>query len=711
MRARSMVLSLVLGVLGCTHASRGRSTTPGDTPPRAAMGAVEIHWDRHQVPHVLAEDRAGVAYGYGWAQLRAYPEELLRLYAGARGEGALHWGQRYRTSDRMVRTLGLPTHANEALEASSPELREELEAFARGMNDYARAHPEQIPEQARGVLPIRATDPLAHGHRILLSFALLTGQRPLVVTVDGEVVPWVAGSNMWAIGPSRSASGHPLLLANPHLPWGPAALRMFEAHLQGPDAPLYGVALLGFPVVMIGFNDAIAWTHTVNVVDTADLYALVPDGEGYRFDGRTRAFEEHSETVRVRQEDGTVLDEPLRIRRSVHGPVIELTDGQRLAVKTGMDDLGSGWLAAWSAMGRARGLEEFEAVLRTRRMPMFTVGYADRDGHVLYLSAGRIPRREEGDFLHWWQAPLPGDTSATLWDELLPYEALPRVVDPASGFVQNSNSVPWLATWPSPFPAPRAATMPPSWPLSLREVHGLRLLLGDDSITFDELRAMQHSSRIELADHVLDELVLVALAHGRGPTRWAGEVLAAWDRQATAGSRGAVLFAAWARRAMSHAGPLHVEPWSEDDPLRTQSGLADPETALRDLEEAAREVWAAHGTLDPPWGAVNRLRDDVPGVGASGDPLGSFYVVDYEPGPDGTGRPVAGDTFVAIVELRPEGPRAEVLLSYGNASPTGPYAGDDFELMAAGRLRRPLLQRAEIEAEAIESVRLEPIAR
>jgi acyl-homoserine-lactone acylase len=675
---------------------------------RAEPVPVRIDWDRYQVPHIQAETREGIAYGYGWAQLRAYPEELLRLYAVARGRGAEAWGERYRSSDRVVRTLGLPGKAEAALAAADPELRAELEAFARGMNAYAKAHPERIPKEARAVLPVRASDPLAHGHRVLLCFLLLTGQRPLIMSVDGEVAPWVSvGSNAWAIGPSRSQSGHAMLLANPHLPWGPAALRFFEAHLQGPDAPLYGVTLLGFPVTLIGFNDAIAWSHTVNVLDAADLYALVPEGaDAYRWDGGMRRFEEHTETVRVRQEDGSSKDEPLRIRRTVHGPVIELTDGTLLAVRTGLDDVGTGWLESWSTMGRARTLEQFEGALETMQVPMFTAVYADRDGHVLYLSAGRIPKREV-DFFTSWSAPLPGDQSSALWDELLPYEALPRVVDPPSGFVQNGNSAPWLATVPSPFPRPRPAGLAPSWPLGMREIHGLRLLLDDESITFDELRAMRYSSRLELADHVLDELVLAALAKDQGPARWAGEVLAAWDRKATASSRGVVLFEAWVRRAMSRPEPPFAVPWSEEDPVRTPWGLADPEAALRDLEAAAREVWAQHGRLDPAWGEVARLRDDLPGVGGSGQDPGSFHVMDYEPNAEGQLRPAAGDTFVAIVELRPEGPRAEVMLAYGNASASGPYAGDDLELMAAGRMREPLLRRDRIEAEAIETVELD----
>ncbi|MCX4243582.1 penicillin acylase family protein [Paraliomyxa miuraensis] len=702
--ARGGLAGVVVGALGC-------GLTPGELVAGPSE-PVEIRWDRWQVPHVRARSREGVAYGLGYAQLRAYPEELLQLYAVARGEAAEHWGTRYRSSDRMVRTLGLAEHAERDLAGASAGLRAELEAFARGMNDYAAAHPEAIPRLARRVLPVRPSDPLAHGRRVLLCFLLLTGQRPLVLSIDGEVMPTVAGSNLWAIGPSRSASGHAMLLANPHLPWGPPALRMFEAHLRGPDAPLYGATLLGFPVLMLGFNDAIAWSHTVNVLDAADLYELRPQEGGYRFDGEVRPFEEHTETMRVKRKVGWPKKETVRIRRSVHGPVIELADGRLMAVRTGLDDVGAGWLETWAAMGRARTLEEFEGALRTGNLPMFTVGYADRDGHVLYLSAGRIFDRrgtpEGGDFGTWWGAPLPGDTSTALWTEQLPYEALPRVIDPPSGFVQNGNGVPWLATLPSPFPAEQPAALPPRRFVGMRELHGLRMLLDDEAIDFDELRALRYDSRLELADHVLDDLLSAAArAEPSGLVPRAAAVLTAWDRTAAerTGSHGATLFEAWARRAMARPDPFAV-PWSEQDPLRTPMGLREPSTALEDLEAAALEVEAAHGRLDPPWAQVHRFRDDLPGAGASGEALGSFFTIEHEPGKGGSMHPMGGDTFVAIVELRPEGPRAEVVLAYGNASPNGPHGGDQLELLATGTMRAPRLDSAEIDAEAVESVRL-----
>lgn len=676
---------------------------PQATTPPTANDAVTLHFDRWQVPHVIATSRVGLGRGLGYAELRAYPEEILRMYAGARGEAAAIWGAAELGSDRMVRMLDLPRRAEQALAARSPEMRAYLEAFARGMNEFAAAHPERLSDEAKRVLPVRPTDPLAHSLRGMLAFTLLTGQRPFVMTVDGEPRPELAGSNVWAIGPSRSANGHAMLLANPHLPWHAPASRFFEVHLIGPDAPLYGCLTVGSTVPGIAFNDAIAWSHTVNVIDSTDFFALVRDGDGYRFDGERKAFAQHRETIRVRNDDGTMRDETLLVRRSVHGPVLEMKDGALLAVKSGLDDANAGWIETWQAMGRTRDLASFEDALRTMQLPMFTVGYADRDGHILFLSNGRVPKRPPGQ--RDWFNPVPGDTSATLWREILPYETLPRLVDPPSGFVQNSNSVPWLATMPQLLkPEDHRVLGVPEGPLYLREIHGLDLLLSDEQISFDELRTMQHSDRLELADHVLDELLAAAKGSKSAAVQRAVELLARWDRRAR--SPGAVLFERWAAGVAWWTDEGYAQKWSIAEPLATPRGLADPAAALAKLEAAAIELEATHGKLDVAWGEVHRLRDDLAGVGAPGG-LGSFHVVDYEADDSGVQRPVSGDTFVALVELRPDGPHAEVLLTYGNASPTAPFAKDQLDLLAKGELREPLLDRDRIVAEAVETVRLE----
>ena len=107
----------------------------------------------------------------------------------------------------------------------------------------------------------------------------------------------------------------------------------------------------------------------------------------------------------------------------------------------------AGVLEQWWEMGRAQSLAEFEAALRRMQLPMTTVLYADRDGHVLYVFAGQVPVRSSGDW-EFWAGVVAGDTSTTLWSAIHPYEDLPRVIDPPGGWVQNANEPPWTATLP-----------------------------------------------------------------------------------------------------------------------------------------------------------------------------------------------------------------------------------------------------------------------
>jgi acyl-homoserine-lactone acylase len=140
------------------------------------------------------------------------------------------------------------------------------------------------------------------------------------------------GSNGWAIAPSHTADGHALLLANPHLEWSEHQT-FFEAHLQAPGVyDAYGAALVGCPVLTIVFNDNLGWTHTSNTIDAGDLYHLTLKDDGYLYDGEVKPFETLTETIKVRQDDGTLVDDTLEVRRSVHGPVVEV-EGATIAIR------------------------------------------------------------------------------------------------------------------------------------------------------------------------------------------------------------------------------------------------------------------------------------------------------------------------------------------------------------------------------------------
>jgi len=337
---------------------------------------------------------------------------------------------------------------------------------------------------------------------------------------------------------------------------------------------------------------------------------------------------------------------------------------------------------------------------------MFTVSYADREGRILYLFNGQVPERPSGGFGRW-QREAAGDTPANLREGILAYEELPRLVDPAGGFVQNSNSPPWWASVPRTLePDSFPAHLAPPGPLNLREERGLEMLLADETIAFDELVRLRHSSRMLMADRLLDELLPAARASADSLAREAARVLEAWDRAADADSRGAVLFQAWAAALCDGgAGGTRENPcgygtrWSPDRPLATPDGLADPEAAAALLGRVAATVSDRHGALDVAWGDVMRLGPEIPGNGAPGA-LGSFHVVEYGPaGEDGRRRAAHGDTWVAALEFTPDGPRGRILLSYGNASqPGSPHDGDQLELLSREEMRPLWWSRDSVEA-------------
>jgi acyl-homoserine-lactone acylase len=674
---------------------------PGTAPaPRPQPGppVSEILWDTWGVPHVYGRTADDVAYGYGWAQAQAHGDAILRLYGLARGRGAEYWGERYAASDRMMRALCVPAAGREGYEAQEGEFRRWLDAFAEGMNAYARAHPDSIADEVEAVLPVTGADLVAHGHRVMFTFLSITGGNPSLVDNSGLPVGARPGSNAWAIAPRRSATGNAMLLANPHLPWNEELMRFTEAHLVGPGMDLSGATLIGLPVIALGFNERLGWSHTVNTIDALDVFTLRLAEGGYRMDGAVRQFETRADTLRIRQADGSMRTEVVTVRSSVHGPVVAANDTTATAVAVeGIDQ--HGMLRQWWDMGRARSMAEFQNALRRLQISMFNVIYADRAGHILYLFNGRVPVRGQTSFAQG-QGPVRGDTTATLWRGVHGYDDLPRIVDPPSGYVQNSNSPPWFATRPSPLDTARfPAYLAPRW-IGFREQRALQLLASDSSISLDEMIAMHHDNRMLLADRILDDLLPAARASGRPLAMEAADVLERWDRAANAESRGAMLFMLWAYRmfeGVPETGRGFARPWSAADPVGTPDGLADPAAAVAALEQVAELMRTRMGGLDLPWGQMNRI-GELPGSGAPGDPLGVFHVIAYARQGD-AGQPVFGDTYVAAVEFTPGGPRAQAVLSYGNASQPGSrYRNDQVRLIAEQRLRPSWRTRAEVEA-------------
>ena len=131
-------------------------------PLSLADSKTEILWDQYGVPHIFAASREEMFHAHGWAQMRNQASLLLRLYGESRGRAAEYWGPANLELDRWVQLNGVPERAKEWYAAQDPTFRKYLDAFARGINDFAKANPQAIGAEYAQVLPVSGVDVVGH---------------------------------------------------------------------------------------------------------------------------------------------------------------------------------------------------------------------------------------------------------------------------------------------------------------------------------------------------------------------------------------------------------------------------------------------------------------------------------------------------------------------------------------------------------------------
>ena len=696
----------------------------------------QILWDKYGVPHIFAKSTTDMFYAYGYAQMEAHGNLILTGYAEGRGRASEYFGagvaDKNLKSDRWIWLNEVPERAALWLTQQTPEFRSYLDAFTAGINAYATAHPEALSEENKRVLPITTVDLIAHQQHFV-NFEFVASQRltespattkasleePGVFSPDNPDMQ--DGSNGWAIAPSHTVDGHAMLLMNPHLAWG-GQQSYFECHLQAPGINLYGAAQLGLPSMRFLFSDYIAITNTVNTNNGALLYRIAEQDGGYNYDGKVLQYERATHPFKVRHRDGSFTVENVEVLRTVHGPIIRRDSGAPIALHVaGLDK--PFLLDQVYRMSIAHNLTEYQTQLRRLQIPMYNILYADRDGHIEYLFNGAIPRRNFGDFA-MWQHPMPGDNSRIVPTEYLTYDELPKLIDPPSGYVQNSNEPPWDAAWPTMldpknYPPYVSATF-----AHFRTDRALRMLSEDKKITYQMLLDKKLSTRMEFADRILPDLLAAVDQYGTPRAKEAAAILKNWNHEAEADSRGALLFYTWAQRFVNPTVILNAPnaqrnfavQYEIDKPLTTPSGLKDPKDAAAMLDAAAEETIKLYGALDTPWGNVMRLQInnqsdgniaadrgpalnnvDLPGNGGYGN-LGIFRVVTYGPLKDGIKTPVHGDGFTIAVEFS-KPIKARALVSYGDSSqPDSPHHTDQLPLFEHKQWREVWRTRKQIEA-------------
>jgi len=648
---------------------------------------VRILRDEWGVPHIFGQTDADVAYGLAYAHAEDDFLTIQQTMLAARGKLATVYGLDATPNDYMVHLLRIWDVVDAAYaEDLSQEVRAICDAYADGLNRYAALHPD---EAFPGLFPATGKDVLAGSvHKSPLFFGLDGVLGELFGEEQAKPVSTRSastGSNTLAVSPARSANGETFLAVNSHQPWeGPVT--WYEAHLhseEGWDAA--GGLLPGMPMVTHGHNRNLGWAFTVNKPDLVDVYVLDihPDNPNqYRFDGEWLDLEIRTAPITVKllgRIKWTVQEE---VAWSVYGPVLRRPHGTYAVRYAGQGH--AGIYEQLYRMNKARNFQEWQAALRTPGLPMFNVGYADREGNIYYLYNGLIPQRAEG---YDWSQYLPGNTSETLWTEYLPFEQLPQVLNPASGFIQNCNSTPYDTTLgpENPRPEDYSATLGIQDSLTNRARRALELFGSDLSITEQEFQTykydMAYSQDGDMPEYV--QMILAAPLPQDTDVQAALDLVRAWNMQATPDSTGTALVI-WTLQSLGFPDPDEIQP------VELAQAFADTVDILKD----------AHGSVAVPWSDVNRLmRGNVDlGLGGGPDVLHAVYGEQLD---DGRLHGRQGDSFVMLITWNQSGEvHSRSIHQYGSATldEDSPHYADQAPLFVNRQLKPVWLDEAEIRA-------------
>ncbi|MEK7833791.1 MAG: penicillin acylase family protein [Acidobacteriota bacterium] len=397
------------------------SLLPETTSSKPRYSA-EIRRTGNGIPHITAQDMGSLGFGEGYAFAQDHLCSLADQVVKARGERARYFGagenNRHLNSDVTMKALGLYEQAKSMLQAMPQEQRDQIEGYTAGYNQYLREVTANGVANVGGwckgkdwVFELTAVDVLAYNQSVVVTstnFAdmIATAMPPKNETAVNFTTEFKAeafevdgASNGWAIGSDRSASGRGLLIANPHYPWT-GSNRFWEKHLVIPGKlNVYGVGLLGSPGVSIGFNNAVAWTHTVSAGKRFVLYSLnlaAGNPTKYLYDGKEREMTSQVVSVAVRQADGSVKQIEQRVFFSHYGPIVNIpgfgwTPKRAVAIRDANAN-NTQFYAQRVAMNAARSLDEFkQAHAKYNSMPWINTIATSADGRAWYADTSATP--------------------------------------------------------------------------------------------------------------------------------------------------------------------------------------------------------------------------------------------------------------------------------------------------------------------------------
>ena len=674
---------------------------PASASPLAKQGS--IHRDQWGVPHIRGESDAAVVFGSAWAQSEDHFWQLEDTYIKALGRYAEMVGDSGVSSDLDVALFDIVGSSQRDFTSLPLEIQTLARAFADGYNFFLERNPDVTPRLITRMEPWHV---LAFERYMILPRLLGAAHAPSreVTRLEAEELASL-GSNQWAIGPDRTRNGTAMLFINPHQPWYGSGM-FTEMHVKSDSGwDFSGAMYPGAPFPTAGFNNHLGWAYTVNEADISDVYRLTfdhpSDPDLYRYGDDWRRAESWEIELAVK---GEAQPRRYQLRKSHHGPITKQEDESHfLAIKVPRLYDGSRMVQSL-AQSRATNFDEWYAAASSLQLQTFNTMYADADGNIFYLYNGTVAKRKPGVD---WTKPVDGSDPELEWGDFHPIEELPQVFNPASGFMQNTNSTPFTTTDdgnPSMLDFP-AYMVEDATDDNRRAQMSRWLLRQANDVTFEKWQEMafdttlywpmtelpRYQRRFESLQHTHPELA--------SEVRPYLEHLLDWDYRSSLKSTQTTLAVAWYEELYGRGYPVETlkEEFVADIPARFSA-----------LARAAKTLEGRHGNWQVSYGDVHRLQrhapygssssvpfdDREPSLGVAGvrGPLGVAFTIYHTSPTDDPNRQfeyaTTGSSYKAVYEFHPDGVKAASYLHYGQShNPESPHFFDQAKLLSERRFK------------------------
>lgn len=704
------------------------------------------------IPHIRARDHGSLGYGAGYTagedNVCIIAEQLVTVRGersavfGAGPVAAGSDGTSNLESDLYYRVTGDRAAIRRAFDAQPADVRALITGFMAGYNRYLRDAAARLPVPCGGqpwVRPMDVEDTLLLMQGSLLAPVFLRqvaaaappGAPSAALHLVGLPIDEPAtanGSNGWAFGADATANRRGLVVGNPHYPWnGPNRFRQMHLTIPG-RLDVMGAGLVVTPLVGIGFNRDVAWTHTVTTARHQTIFELTldpADPTAYMVDGRSEPMARQTITIPVK--DGPAVTRTVYATR--YGPVVAAPQQGLVWTR----ERAFAWrdanlhnlrgVEAWLGYAGARNVRELRDIAgRTLGIGFTNTIAADRHGDALYADVTPVPNvsAEKLDACKTALSAiaatqriylLDGARADCNWDVdpataapgLMPDRLLPTLY--RRDWVQNSNDSYWLSNPAAPLPAASPLVGPVDARPSFRTQAGIRAIeraLAAGRMTPQIARDTILANTSMAAERLIGDLVPICATDPA--LREPCEVLRAWDGKAELDSRGIVLFSFFLRQVAGNPAIFRV-PFDPRNPVATPAGIAPAaaDTVKRALAVAAQEMRTAGIPLDAPLSAVQsapRAGGRIPIHGA-GHAAGVLNMM--QANLDGAHLdPVHGTSYIQVVGFTDRGVEADALLSYSQSTdPTSPHSSDQTRAFSAKRWHRLPFTDAEIRRETI----------